>query len=266
MFDIIKLGDIMKIDKIKKLNSGKYKIELENKEKIITYDEVILNNNLLYKKDTDSEILNKINVETKYYNIYNKVIKYIGIKLRSEKEINNYLSKQNVIKEDKEKIVDDLKQIDFINDKTFTKAYIDDRLNFSNEGLNKIKRDLLEHNIDEEIIDEEINKIDVEIVKEKLNKYINKKVKLNKKNSFYIFKQKMINELNNLGYDYDDIISSLDNVNMSNNAIDKNYDILFNKLKMKYEGNELYFKIKQKLYQKGFNRDEIEDCIRKKID
>ena len=31
----------MKIEKIKKLNSGKYKIELEGKEKIITYDDVI---------------------------------------------------------------------------------------------------------------------------------------------------------------------------------------------------------------------------------
>ena len=34
-------------EKIKKTKSGKYILELDNNEKITTYDEVILNNNLL---------------------------------------------------------------------------------------------------------------------------------------------------------------------------------------------------------------------------
>ena len=82
----------MKIEKIIKTNNGKYKVELDNKEKIVTYDDVIINNNLLYKKEINSEILNKINNDTSYYNIYNKVIKYINIRLRSEKEINLFFT------------------------------------------------------------------------------------------------------------------------------------------------------------------------------
>ena len=35
----------MKIEKIKKLNNSKYQIILENGEKILTYDEAIINNN-----------------------------------------------------------------------------------------------------------------------------------------------------------------------------------------------------------------------------
>ena len=53
----------MKIEKIKKLSNGKYKIELDNKEKITTYDEVILEENILYKKEIDNELINKINIK-----------------------------------------------------------------------------------------------------------------------------------------------------------------------------------------------------------
>ena len=40
----------MKVNSIKKLSSSKYKIELDNGEKINLYDDVIIKNNLLYKQ------------------------------------------------------------------------------------------------------------------------------------------------------------------------------------------------------------------------
>ncbi|MCI9585330.1 MAG: hypothetical protein HFH45_01685, partial [Bacilli bacterium] len=53
----------MKIEKIKKTGS-KYKITLDNGEVINTYDDVILENNLLYDKNIDSDLFNKINNDT----------------------------------------------------------------------------------------------------------------------------------------------------------------------------------------------------------
>ena len=52
MYDIfiISGGDRMEIKKITKLKSGKYKIEFMNKTTITTYDKIILENNLLFKK------------------------------------------------------------------------------------------------------------------------------------------------------------------------------------------------------------------------
>ena len=62
-------GDIMKIEKIQKLKNNKYKIILENNDVINTYDDVILNNNLLFNKDISSELLNQINNQTIYYHL-----------------------------------------------------------------------------------------------------------------------------------------------------------------------------------------------------
>ena len=57
----------MKIEKIKKTKSGKYILELDNNEKITTYDEVILNNNLLFNKEIDCNLFNKIDKENKEF-------------------------------------------------------------------------------------------------------------------------------------------------------------------------------------------------------
>ena len=257
----------MKIEKIKKVDKNKYQLQLSNDEAIITYDEVILKNNLLFKPQIDSNLLNQINIDTRYYDIYNRVIKLISTRLRSKKEIKEYLNKLNISIEDQEKIINQLTKIGLINDINFTKAYINDRTYLSNDGPNKIKKDLEEHDIDINIIEEEITNINQEIIYEKLKKLINKKIKNNRKYSIYQLKQKIVLDLINLGYDKDMILGCLNNQKLDNNDIlEKQYNKLYTKFSKKYTGNELYKRIKQSLYQKGFNIEEINNLIEQKIE
>ena len=58
----------MKIKKVRKQGT-KYKIILENNDVITTYDEVIIKNNILYKKEINLDLLNRILEENKYYEI-----------------------------------------------------------------------------------------------------------------------------------------------------------------------------------------------------
>ena len=122
----------MKINKIKKLASGKYKIEFDNNQKLTTYDEVILKNNLLFNKNIDSSKLNNIINDNDYYHIYNKCINYISIKMRSEKEIKEYIIKQDE-NANYQKIIKELKDKGFINDNIFLKSFIADKINLSNK-------------------------------------------------------------------------------------------------------------------------------------
>ena len=245
----------MKIDKIKK-NGKKYKIILDNGLEIKTFDNVIINNNLLYNKIIDDELLDKINKENEYYDVYNKVLNLISKKLRSEKEISEFLDKYNV---DKNKIIDKLKSINLINDKNFAKAYISDRINLSNDGIDKIKTDLLKHNIDINLIMEEISKIDDDLIDKKIEKLIIKKTK-NSNYSGFKLKYKVVNELINLGYDKSKIVEIYDNLNIKNDDVIINeYNKLYNKLSKKYQDKELEYKINMKLYNKGFTKEEIEN-------
>lgn len=254
----------MKIKKIKKENK-KYKIIFENNEIITTYDDVIINNNLLYKKEINNEHLNKILEETKYYETYNKIIKYISTKLRSEYEIKKYMNKLEISEITQNEIIKKLKQIRLIDDYTFVKAYINDKINLSNDGPLKIKKDLINHKIDIDIIEKEIEKIDKQILMDKLECGIIKKLKSNTKYSNTMIKQKLIYNFINMGYDKNDILYLIEkNEIKEDERINKEYDKLYIKYSNKYDKEELKYIIKNKLYVKGYNYDEINEIMTKK--
>lgn len=248
----------MKIEKLKKLPSGKYKILLDNDEKIVTYDDVILKNNLLFNKNVDEAKLTDINADTKYYDIYNKVLKYIVKRKRSIKEIKEYISKFNLDNDSTSLLLDAFKQNGLLNDLSFTSSFIRDKIYLTNTGPNKIKEELLNHEISIEIINEELSKIPKEDIEEKLKKIIQKKINSNRNMSKYALKQKLVYELTNNGYDKELISDLFDNMsNFENDIVKNQYLKIYNKLSKKYSGIELNNKIKQKLLQKGFSYDDI---------
>ncbi len=252
----------MKIEKIKKQSNNKYKITLENGDIINTYDDVILSTNMLYTKEIDDETLKKIQVKNDYYSLYNKAIKFISKRLRSEFEVNEFLIKNNALEIDIKKIIDNLKQNGFINDVNFAKAYIYDRFNLSNDGPYKIKKDLTNYNIDSNIIEENISLIKNSDIKDKLEKYVLKKVKIDHKHSINTLKNKLRVDLYNLDYENSMIEEVLNNVKYNNN-IEKEFNIIYNKLSKKYSDYELKTKIKEKLYQKGYSFEEINEQIKR---
>ena len=248
------------------MKDNKYKIYIDDNS-IITYDNVILENELLYKKTIDSNLYKKILIDTNYYDIYNKTVKYILKKRRSEKEIKEYLCKFDVCDKDKESILRKLKDINFINDKEYCRAYINDKLYLSKDGVNKIKQHLINENISVEVIEDILSNIDKDLFSERLEKLIIKKINSNKKYSNNYLKQKIVNDMINLGYDKDRIIFILEN-NLINDAniLENEFNKVYNKLKNKYNGYELTNKVKQKLIQKGFSIGEITSLLIKKTE
>lgn len=242
----------MKIEKIIKLKNGKYKIKFDEID-LITYDEVILKYNLLNELLINKHLLNKIKLETKYYDEYFKTLKYLNIRLRSEHEIKKYLNKKN--SSNISKIISELKKNNLINDNTFVKAFIKDKFNLSNYGPYKIKQELLKHKIDESKIEEYLTIINSEEIEEKLEKGIKKRIKNNKYSKF-VLKQKIINEFTLKGFERDMIIKLFEkHYVIDEKIISKEYD----KLKTTCL-NTIY----RKLYQKGFLKEEIENIIIKK--
>lgn len=256
----------MEIKKIKKLKSGKYEITLESNEKIVTYDEVILKNNLLFKKNISLEEIDDINNLNEFYDVYHKTIKYISKKIRSLKEIKEYLKKFNLSIKEEEEIIKKLENSNLINDNMYLKAYISDRIYLSNDGPYKIKNELLKNGIKEFLIDEELEKIDREDFVNKLHKLINKKIKSSKTSS-YNTKQKIYLELTNLGYSKDMIDECYNDNRDEESFLEKDFNKIYKDVSRKESDvNKLYLKVKQKLYQKGYSLDKIEKIINEKRD
>ena len=227
----------MKITKFIKKSKSKYKLILDDNNSITLNEEVVINNNLLVNTYIDKDTLNHLMYEDMIENILSKCINYISVRMRSKKEMLNYINKKTDDSIIRNTIIDKLINMGYINDEMFAKSYINDKINLTNYGPYKIKNELKKNDIDENTIDKYINQIDEEITKNKINKLIERSIKNNNKYSKNMLISKILIKLVGLGYDRNQINNQLNQF-----VIETNYDIL----KHEYEKTLIKLKIKPK--------------------
>jgi len=199
----------IKINKYERIGIDKYRIYLDNGEIIDTYNNVILENDLLLKKELNIELYNKITKETTLEEHYLSSKKYIEYRLRSKKEIKDYLKKKNLNEIDIELIIDKLIKNKYLDDDNYCKCFIKDKLNFTNKGSFQIIEELKRNGISSSIIDKYYYLLDEDIMNERINNLIDKNLKNN--NDKIKLRNKLYNNLVRLGYPIDLVISNLNN-------------------------------------------------------
>lgn len=202
----------MKIVKYVKKGNGNYEILLDSGKKYSLSENLILRYNLLYKKEIDDNLLLKLLEENKKYDIYNKCLKYIAVRLRSVNEIRLFMRRLGVEDEEGEKVILRLIENKMLDDRIFAKAFVKDKLAFTTMGPYRIQKELELHNIDKSIINECIYEIDDVFLEEKINRQINKLMKSNrnKKN----LRDRIYKNLLSLGYSSELIVRMLGNSNL----------------------------------------------------
>lgn len=243
----------MKITKFKKTSMSKYKVYFDNNTSILLHEDIILKYNLICNKVVSDNDLNEILKENNNYLVYDIALKYISTKMRCEKEIKEHLIKKNIDEDIINKTINKLKKDGYLDEKSYIRAFIYDKVNISKIGPKKIKRELVDLKLPGNIIDYELSSIDDEIFKVELEKQIQKRIAMSKNYSGNVLKQKIISYFMDKGYDKNMITSILDTKKLyDEDALKKEYNKLYNKYSKKYSGKELEMIIKQKLYQKGF--------------
>lgn len=246
----------MLIKSIKKLTKGRYKIIIDDNE-LILYEQILIKYSILKAKEIDPKLIKEIKKENQNIEMYETSLRYLDTKMRTEKEVIKYLTDKYDSK-DVENLVIRLKKEGLIDDSKYIKSFINDKINLSNDGPYKIKRDLIQKGIIEDLIEIDI---DNNILLDKLRRIMPRYINLYKKNSKNIIKNKTVNYFLNLGYDkeiIEEVFDSLD-VKGDNTKIKKDYEKLIKKYKVKYSGYKLESTIKQKLFQKGYSIDEINE-------
>ena len=253
----------MKVEKIQKKGS-KYKIILNDGNEITTSGEVILKNNLLYNKEIDEKLLEKISNDTVYYQAYNKIVKKISARWRSECEVRKFLKENGVSENDIDEMVESLTKIGLIDDERFMKAFINDKFNLTMDGPYKIIRELQKHNIDTATAYSIIDTFPKELIDERIDKILMKKVKNNKQFSTYVLTQKIISYLTNLGYERADIDRHLYKIETDKVLMEKEMDKVARSISNKHVGEAFIKKLKEKLYRRGYKIEDINEYIDKK--
>ena len=202
----------MRVKKYINKGKDKYQVFFDNDEILDTYEEVIIKYHLFEDKEIDKMLYKDIIKDTSLQEKINDCLKYIKVRLRSEKEIRNYLLKKNTSLEDIDLIISKLLRSNLLNDDFFCRCFINDKLKLTSLGDYKIKQELKKYGIDDEIVLKYEYLFDKQLLEQKMDKLINKYLKSSKNKNINYLKNKIYSNLMTQGYDVEMIMSKLDNL------------------------------------------------------
>ena len=255
----------MKILKYKKSKKNEYKIITDEQEYSL-YDDIIIKHELLLKKEIPKKEWDNMIKENNLLKAYYESLKAIDTKLRTEKELTALLKKKGYQLEEINYALKRLEKEGYLNHERYIEAYIHDALNLNMIGEKKIIENLEKLGFTLKEINEELSKIDKQVYQEKVKKYIDKKLKVNKK-SANEFKRKIMLDLMNKGFNKEDISCYLNTLTIENNEteIEKLINKLYRKYITKYDLNTTKIKIKSYLYSKGYTNIDIDEYLKRTL-
>jgi regulatory protein len=196
---------------------------------------------------------------------YNLAINYLARRMRSEKEVRDYLQKKEVEEPVINEVLHKLIAQKYLNDEDFAMAYVRTQANTTDKGPDNVKQELKEKGISEQILAAALDEFPLEQQIEKAVKIAGKFFNKNSKDSMRIQKQKLEQTLLRKGYSFEVIGIAISETEEEN--VDEEMEAIRfqgEKALRKYgqlSGYEFQQKMKQTLYRKGFAMDLIEKYL-----
>ncbi|MDQ0256880.1 regulatory protein [Evansella vedderi] len=256
---------------VAKRNKGRFHIYLdkgEGEEYAFTVSEDVLVKRQLIKgrKLTEKEI-EAIREEDVLDKAFQKALNFLSYRMRSKKEVLQYLKDQEVQQEEASQLLDRLKDLNLLDDQMFAAAFVRTKKNTQKKGPLIIEQELYEKGISQRMIDKAMEEYPVE---EQLNNAMNaasKKLSSYKSEAHRQKKQKLGQFLMQRGFTSSVVQQAVEESmkdnddNLELEAIRKQGTKAVKKFS-KLEGWEREQRIKQHLYQRGFSMEIIEEWLR----
>ncbi len=147
-----------------------------------------------------------------FENLLNKSFKFLSYRPRSEKEVRDYLLRKKADDITLERIIQSLKENNFINDVDFTKWWIEQRTKFRPKAQRLIKLELLRKGIAKDLIEEILQDktVETETDLDKAKKIAQKKLLRYKNEEPHKKYEKMVRFLASRGFNWDTIKEVVD--------------------------------------------------------
>lgn len=265
-----------KIHKIttQKKNQERYNIFLSDGKKTsyaFSVDEATLIRFLLKKgMNLDEEQIDDIiHYETSQW-AYTLAIRYLSFRMRSEKEVFDYLKKKGIEELYINEAITRLKKEQLINDLEFAKMFTRTRINTTLKGPQQVKRELHEKGVSDNNIHLALKYFTFEIEYERALKLAEKKLKQRRNDSFFEKRNQVIQVLRVQGFRSGVIAEVVERLLEENQdaenekekaAVIYQLERIYRRQVRKYSGFLLIQRIKEGLYRRGFRGELIESAI-----
>lgn len=183
--------------------SQRYNVYLDGKFGFGVSAETLVKSNLKVGQEISEKEINKLIDKDIKNRLYDKVLRFLAFRQRSEREIKDYLKKKGGEVKIINKVVKKLKKQKLINDRSFTEWWIEQRSCFRPKGRQALYFELIKKGIKKEIIEDVLFSIKDEL--SLAQKAAQKKEKIMKKLEPFEFRQKMTAFLARRGFNWETI-------------------------------------------------------------
>lgn len=244
----------------------RYNIFLDEKYAFSIDEDVLIKHGLKKGMELDEFAISEIGYQDDIRKAYNTAVQYLSRRMRSEKEVRQYLSGKEVNEIVIREVIHKLNEYHFLNDGEFAVAFVRTLMNTTDKGSGSIRGELREKGMTEDIIEKAMKEFPYEKEFEAAMKLCVKFVEKNTRDSSRIMKQKLEQHLFRKGYAKGIIQAAIAETEM-----DKGEDLEKSALRTHAEkahrkyshltGFEYEQKMKQNLFRKGFSIEYIEQIL-----
>lgn len=241
---------------------GRYNVYINDMFAFGVDEEVLLRFELKKGLHVTPELQKEIEAEDTFAKAYSKTLNYLSHSLRTEKQIRDYLIK-NEIDIYTDRIIGTLKEIKLIDDLIYSESYVRTMANVNQKGPRNIEQDLKQRGVSEHTIMDALMEYPEEQQLENAIDLAEKKWMKTKNSSTFESIQKVKQYLVNKGYNFeqaDQAISTIDTEKDQDEeyrSLEKQAEKAYKRYARKYEGYELNQRLRAFLYSKGFQNELI---------
>lgn len=255
-----------------KISQGRgpfYKVEFSNGETLRLSEDTVVRHRLLKGQELDEKLLAEIKQEGKEDMGYQMALNYLSYQLRTEKEIRTYLKDNEIESDDRNKIVIRLKEVKLVDDLVYGESYIRTQMRLGDKGPRVLQQKLKQKGLKENDIQQALYLYEVDEQFQVAFHTAKKSLKKFHHHSQREVRQKVQQLLMTKGFSSDtskNVLAELDFSEVEeqeNDALEVQGEKLWRK-NQRFEPAKRRQKVKQSLYQKGFQLDQIDAFIRGK--
>ena len=241
---------------------GRYNVYINDIFAFGVDEEVLLQFELKKGLHITSELQKEIESEDTFAKAYSKTLNYLSHSLRTEKQIRDYLVK-NEIDLYTNRIIGTLKELKLIDDLIYSESYVRTMANVNQKGPRNIEQDLKQRGVSEHTIMDALMEYPEDQQLENAINLAEKKWTKTKNSSTFESIQKVKQYLVNKGYNFeqaDQAISTIDTEKDQDEeyrSLEKQAEKAYKRYARKYEGYELNQRLRAFLYSKGFQNELI---------
>ncbi|MGK0551272.1 recombination regulator RecX [Enterococcus faecalis] len=257
------------INRITKDKGEFYVIWLSTGATLRVSEDILVRYRLLKGQELTSEELTALKKASSYDVGLQMAMNYLSYQLRSKKEIDHYLKDKEIALADRQKIVQRLTEIKLLDDAVFSESYVRTMMRTSDKGPRTIAQQLKQKGISELDIQHGLSFYTMEEQLQVAIKTAQKAMKRYRSKSFKDALQKVRLHLTQKGFNGEIIDLALEELNFEKDeeqeqaALQKEGDRLW-RANHRLEPAKRYNKVKQSLFQKGFDYDLIQQYMEEK--